>query len=73
MAPFIYYHVSFEAARVADGWCVEIRCPNGAKVELYDFQTEAGAKAWIAENAKRWAAEYVTQSPSGDAGKRPGA
>jgi hypothetical protein len=50
MAPFVYHQVSFEAARVAGGgWCVEIRCPNGGKVELHDFQTEAGAKAWIAE------------------------
>jgi hypothetical protein len=72
MAVFLYYHVSFDAVRVAGGWCVEIGCPNGAKVELHDFQTEAGAKAWIAANAKRWAAEYVTQSASGEVGRRPG-
>jgi hypothetical protein len=71
MAPFVYYYVSFEVARVAGGWCVEIRCPSGGKVELHDFQTEAGAKAWIAANARGWAAECMTRPLSGKVGKPP--
>jgi hypothetical protein len=73
MAPVVYHHVSFEAARVAGGWCVQIRCPNGGKVELHDFQTEAGAKTWIAANARGWAADYMTRPLSGAAGNPPSA
>jgi hypothetical protein len=55
--------ISFGAIRVSQGWCVVIISPNGGRVEIHDFQSEAGAKAWIKVNARQWAADY-SKNPS---------
>ena len=55
----IIHGVKFEAVRVQPGWCVVIIPPNAGRVELHDFQTEAGAKAWINVNARNWSNEYI--------------
>lgn len=53
--------IVFDVIRLATGWIVLITLPNGAHVELHDFQSEAGAKTWIKVNARAWATGYLTQ------------
>ena len=52
--------VGFEVKRAPTGWFVVVTCPNGARVEMHDFQSEAGAKAWIKVNARTWTLTYLS-------------
>lgn len=51
--------IRFCVKRGQHGWFVQIFLPNGASVRIHDFQTEAGAKAWIRVNARNWAKKYA--------------
>jgi hypothetical protein len=56
---FDYDAFKFDPRRAATGWYVLVTCPNGAHVELHDFHSEAGAKAWIRVSAKHWIQDYL--------------
>lgn len=50
--------ISMVVQRAATGWCVVILLPKDQRVELHDFQTEAGAKAWIRNHGQKWIEGY---------------
>ena len=62
MAAVEYFRVGFDTKRTPAGWCVVVTCPNGIQIEFHDFQSEAGAKAWILTNARQWAMSYMKPS-----------
>jgi hypothetical protein len=62
MAAAEYYGTRFDTKRTATGWCVVVTCPNGVHIEFHDFQSQAGAKAWIAAYARQWAMNYMKPS-----------
>ncbi|MFO1126262.1 MAG: hypothetical protein U1E25_14005 [Methylocystis sp.] len=59
MAIHVICGIEFDIARSPTGWFGLITFPNGARVEIHDFETEAGVKAWIRVNARDLALNYL--------------
>ena len=67
----IVHNVKFEPIQTKVGWCVAITPPSGGRCELHDFQTEAGAKAWISANARSWIIGFVEKPREGPIWSNP--
>ena len=53
--------VKFEAVAISaaePGWFVRVTLPHGEHVTLNRFETEVGARGWIADHAAAWLKRY---------------
>jgi hypothetical protein len=52
--------VTFEPAKmqVGLGWYVLVTFPDGEKTQIYDFNTKAEARDWIANKSASWLEGY---------------